>query len=110
MPRVALRPSNRLDVFVEVLGAFFEVGEILVGQIVDDVAQVLFRQLDEVAAYSIPYSARPAVQHQPNAITLVQADLDEMVASSQRTQMGGGMRIARDFRMLCNYLLVAALE
>src|SRR5580698_10577761 len=40
--RVALRPTYSVDVFVEVLCPFFEIGEIAVGQIADEMAHVLF--------------------------------------------------------------------
>src|SRR6266436_6292964 len=109
-PRVALRPSYRLDVLVEVLGAFFEIGEIPIRQIANQMAHILFCQLDEICSDAITNSARAAVQHQPYAIALVEADLDKMIARAERAQMRGRMRVARDLLMLRDNSLVAFLE
>src|SRR6266851_7701726 len=73
-------------------------------------AHVLFRQLDKVAAYPVPDSTRAAMQHQPDAIALVKADLDKMVAGAESAEMRRRMCIARHSWMLRDDLLVAAFE
>ncbi len=78
--RELLGPADRLYVIVVVLGAFLEVGQVLVGQVDHVAPHVLARQLDEVGADGIADPARTGVQHHPHGAFLVQTDLDEVVA------------------------------
>src|ERR1700723_641945 len=108
--RVALRPTYSVDVFVEVLCPFFEIGEIAVGHIADEMPHVLFRKLYKVAADSVADSARTAMQHQPDSIALVEAYFDEMVARTESAEMRTGMSVAREFLMLRGDLPIAPFE
>lgn len=80
--RELLGPADRLDVVIVVLGAFFEVGQVLVRQVDHVAPHVLPRQLDEMGADRIAHAARAGMQHQPDEVFLVQANLDEMVATA----------------------------
>src|SRR4029077_12883020 len=73
-------------------------------------AHVLLRELDEVTSDAVADAARTAMQHQPYAIALVQADLDKMVACTERTQMRRRMRVTQDLLMPRDDTLVAVLE
>ena len=44
-------------------------------------------EFDEVGANAIADTARATVQHDPDAIVLIQAQFDEMVAGAQCSQM-----------------------
>src|SRR5256885_6720561 len=48
---------------------------------------ILLGQLDEMGADGIAHAARARVQHEPHEARLVQADLDEVVATAQRSQV-----------------------
>jgi hypothetical protein len=85
--RVLLRPMHRLDVIGEVLAALGKVGQIAIRQ-VDHVARhVLSRQLDEVRRDGVADAPAARVQHHPDLLMLVQADLDEVVAAAERAHL-----------------------
>ncbi len=77
--RVALGPIDGEPIVVEVLAAFLEVREILVGQVLKVSAHVLLRQLNEVHAGAIAHTTRARVQHEPYIVGFIEADFDEMV-------------------------------
>src|SRR6202040_539953 len=43
---------------------------------------------DEMRADRVSYASRPAVQHEPYGVRFIQTHLDEVIAGSQRSQMG----------------------
>ena len=67
------------------------------------------RDFDEVAAHTVPDSARPAVQHEPHIFSFIQANFDEVIAGAERAEM---IRIIStiEFRMLFQNGVVARLE
>src|SRR5262245_16809219 len=67
--------------------AFFEVGQIGVRQLPVVALHVAARELDEEAPDRVTDAARPAVQHHPDVIGLVHADLDEVVPGPEGAQM-----------------------
>src|SRR5258706_4953159 len=69
------------------LAALLEVGEILVGQVLDVLAHVVLGHLDEKSANPVADTSRAAVQHEPNSLVLVETDLNKVIAGSQRAQM-----------------------
>jgi hypothetical protein len=70
-----------------VRAAFFEIGQIAVRQPGEMLPHVRLRQFDERAANGVADAARPGVQHQPHALGLIEAHLDEVIAGAQRTQV-----------------------
>ena len=85
--RVVLAPTDRCHIFVEPIGAFGQPSEVGVGKINPPFLTLALSQFDEVPAHPVADPARTAVQHDPDEILLVQADLDEMVATAERTQL-----------------------
>src|SRR5437867_5904353 len=69
------------------LGSFGKVREILIRKVDHPSAHVLFRQLDEVLSDAISNTARAAVQYDPDALRLVEADLDEVIPSAERAEV-----------------------
>ena len=57
------------------LAAFLEVSEISVRQILDMLAHIVLRHLDEEHADPVAYTARAAVQHKPHLIAFIEAAL-----------------------------------
>jgi hypothetical protein len=102
--REALGPVDGEHVVVEVLGALGEVREVHVGQVVNVPTHVLLREFDEVRADAVADAARATVQHDPDALRLVEADLDEVVAAAERAEVLGG-RPAVEPRVLRDQLL-----
>src|SRR5436309_14467216 len=45
------------------------------------------RDFDEVAAHTVPDSARAAVEHEPNVFRFIQANFDEVIAGAERAEM-----------------------
>src|SRR5262249_37910739 len=68
-------------------GAFVEIREVLVGQVRNVRPHVVLRHLDEERPDTIAHAARAAVQHEPDLVVLVQANLNEMIASSESAEM-----------------------
>ena len=85
--RVLLRPLDRLDVVVEELGALAQIGEVAVGQVDLLALHLAPRELDEVRADPVAGAAAAAVEHHPDAVLLVEADLDEVVAAAERAEL-----------------------
>jgi hypothetical protein len=56
-------------------------------------SHLLLGALDEVRADAVPDAARARVQHHPHPPVLVQADLDEVVARAERTQLVHALRV-----------------
>ena len=91
--REILRPADRLDIIVEMVGPFREIGEVLVRQVDEPFAHVLLRQLDEEAADRVADAARARMEHHPHAVRLVEAELDEVVAGAERAEMDEVVRL-----------------
>lgn len=86
-PRIFLCPVDGLDVFVEQLRALAHKGEVAVGE-PDLVALHLApRKVDEMSSDAIAGAAAAAVQHHPDAIILIEADFDEVIAAAERSQL-----------------------
>ena len=80
-------PTDRLNIIIEIPGSLIEVGEILVGQVLLQPPHVFFRKLNEVASDAITDTSRTAVEHDPYVVAFVEADLDEVVAGAQCSEM-----------------------
>ncbi len=87
LPGVVLRPLHRFDVVGEMAAALLEIRKVLVRQVGQVLAHVCLGQFDEQVANGIAHAPGAAVQHEPDAVGLVQAHLDEMVAAAQRPQV-----------------------
>ncbi len=85
--RKVLRPIDRFDIIVEMVGPFREIGQILIRQVDEPFAHIFLGKRNEECADGIANAARPRMQHDPHAVFRIQAQLDEMVARSKRTQM-----------------------
>ncbi len=72
-------------------------------------SHILARQLDEVRPDAIADAARPAVQHEPHDVGLVETHLDEVVAAAERPQVRDVIG-ARDLWMLGHDRVEAGLE
>ena len=107
--RERLRPADRLDVVGEQVGAFRQPGEVAVGQIDAVPLRLRLRLLDEPGADAVADAARAGMQHRPEAVGLVQAQLDEVVAGAERAQVRQ-RRAARELRMLGDDRLQALLQ
>ncbi|MNQ49631.1 hypothetical protein D3C85_635450 [compost metagenome] len=86
-PCELLGPAHRTHVVAEVLGAFLEVRQVLVGQVALVQLRVLLREFDEVRADGVAHATRTRVQHEPHGARFVEAHLDEVVAGTQRSQV-----------------------
>ena len=80
---VAARPG----VGVELGCALDEVCEVAVGQVDPVRRAVVGRRLDVVLGDLVADAARTGVQEQPDAVVLVEGDLDEVVARAQRAEL-----------------------
>ncbi|MDT4837612.1 hypothetical protein FQZ97_713500 [compost metagenome] len=87
LPGEVLRPADGFHIVVEVPAAFLEIGQVAVRQVGQVLAHVGLGQFDELGADGIADPARAAVQHEPDAVGLVQADLDEVVAGAQGAEV-----------------------
>ena len=85
--RELLGPPDRRHVVVEGLRSFAQVREIPVGQLPVQTKHFLSRDADEVVAELVADSARAGMQHDPDAVAFVEAQLDEMVAAAERTDL-----------------------
>jgi hypothetical protein len=96
-----LRPADRLDIIGEILCALGQIGEVPIGQVDALAPHVLLGALDEVAADRVADAARAGMQHHPDPVGLVEAELDKVIAGAQGAEMGAGaLGGARQFRVL----------
>ena len=72
------------EVVLEGLRPAGQVGQVDVGERDEPAAHLLLGQPDEVAADATSHAARAGVEHDPHAVVLVEADLDEVVARAER--------------------------
>src|SRR6185503_4602761 len=98
--RVRLRPADRFHVIVEAARALLQVSEVAIRKIDAGLAHLVLGALDEVAADAVADAARAAVEHEPDAIRLVEADLDEVVAAAERAELLLGRRVAIELAVL----------
>jgi len=62
---------------------------------------MLLGALDKIGANRIPDAPAPRVQHHPDAIGLVEADLDEVIPGAKRAKViGGACRATAQFVVL----------
>src|SRR3546814_13613305 len=73
----------------DVCSSDLEEGQVLVRDVVAQhpLAQLVAGSLDEVAADQVAGTPGTRVQHHPDGLALVQADLDEVVAAAERAQL-----------------------
>ena len=83
---IVLGDGQRLPVPIECSGSLVEPSEIAIGQSPIEPLRLFPRALDEVLADGRTEGAAPAVQHQPHAVGLVEAELDEVVPSAERPE------------------------
>ena len=107
--REILRPAHGPDVVVEQLRAFDQVGQVLVRQVNEPALHFLLGALDEIGPDAVADAARAGMQHGPDPVALVQADLDEVVAGAERAQVA--CVVGREgLGMVLDDRLVARLE
>ena len=88
-----------LDVIGKVLGAFRKVGQVPVGQLDHPALHVFAGQLDEVVGNRISYTPAARVQHHPHLIGFIQANLNEVVATTQGAHLVGPLgELAKGFQ------------
>ena len=76
-------------VVIAVLGAFREISEVTIRQLDHPAFHVLARQLDEVIRDGVANASATRVQHHPDLVGFVQADLDEVVTAAERAHLIG---------------------
>ena len=91
--RKVLRPFDRFDIIVEMVRPFREIGEVLIRQVDMPLAHVLLGQFNEKRADRVTHPARAGVEHDPHPLLGIEAQLDEVVAGSQRPQMHEVVRV-----------------
>src|SRR6266496_1716386 len=104
---VVLRPTHRVDVVVEELRALAEPGEIAVGKVDVGFQHRLARRGDEIPAYAVADASTARVQHHPQVLAFVEAELDEVIAAAQRPHLPHPFLLGitlhlRDLRMPAN--------
>ena len=82
-----LRPADRFDIVVEMVGAFREVRQVLIGQVDEPLAHVLLGELDEEGADGVADPARPGMQHHPHPLLGIETEFDEVVAGAERAEV-----------------------
>jgi hypothetical protein len=85
--RIVLSPLDRLHIIAEVIGVLGEIGQIDIRKIDKVLPHIFSGQVDKVNAHAVADPPRPAVQHEPNGLRLVEADLDKVISRSQRAEM-----------------------
>src|SRR6266851_5856778 len=83
----ALRPADGFEIVFEILLALRQISEVLVRQIDEPTPHMLLGALDEIAADGVADAARARMQHHPHPLLGIEADLDEMVAGTERAEM-----------------------
>src|SRR4051812_13226865 len=78
---------DRLYIIREVVRALWQVRQIFVRQIDEMLPHIFFGQSDKVTSDSIPHAARPAVKHEPDGVISIKTNLDEVIPSSERTEV-----------------------
>src|SRR5688572_4165544 len=85
--RVVLRPADRFNIVAEVRCAFRKVRQIPVRQLDVVPFRILPRQLYEVGADGVADAATARMQHDPDSVPFIQADLDEVIAAAERAEL-----------------------
>src|SRR6266581_2434723 len=104
---VVLRPTHRLDVVVEECRALAEPGQIAVGKVDVALLRLPARRGDEIPAYAVADASTARVQHHPQVLAFVEAELDEVIAAAQRPHLPHPFLLGitlhlRDLRMPAN--------
>jgi hypothetical protein len=85
--RVVLSPTQAFDVHVELGGPLIEPSQVLVTKTAFFTLRNLARHMDRGLANRLADVYRSGVQHHPHGIRLIQAQLDEVVASAERSEL-----------------------
>ena len=85
--RVVLRPGERVPVIGEQSRALGEEGEIAIRQPNIGPGDFVPGLADEVLADTVADAAAAGMQHDPDALRFVEADLDEMVAAAEGAEL-----------------------
>jgi len=93
--RKSLRPADCPHIVIEVFRAFFEVGEVGIRQPAQVDFRILFREFDVAGTNGVAYTPRTRMQHHPDHIRFIEADLDEVVARTERTEVIAVVGIAQ---------------
>src|SRR5262249_22058926 len=80
-------------------------GEVAVGKARRFAHHLAARELDEARADAVAGAAAPAVEHHPDAVLLVEADLDEVVAAAERAGLPGRADVG-DLPVAVDYALL----
>ena len=91
-PGVALRPQHVRHVGIELRAALRQPGEIVV---LEDLSLFLGDQasrLDVARGQLVSDAAAARVQHDPDAVALVEADLDEVIAAAEAAELRSDRR------------------
>mmetsp|Transcript_4814 Transcript_4814/g.10282 ORF Transcript_4814/g.10282 Transcript_4814/m.10282 type:complete len:303 (+) Transcript_4814:129-1037(+) len=86
-PRKLLRPRHRPHVILKVIRPLSEIRQIRVRQRRQMPSHVVLRELNKVRPDSVAHSARAGVKHEPNDLALIQAHLNKVIPSAQRSEM-----------------------
>ena len=84
--RIVLSDGQRLPISIESPGSLVEPSQIAIRQSPIEPLGLLSCALDEVFADGRAEGAAAAVQHQPHAVRLVEAQFDEVVPASERAE------------------------
>ena len=87
--RVLLGPVHRLHVVIEMFCTLREICKVTVRQLDHPALHVLAGQLDEVVGNRIADTPAARVQHHPHLIRLIQANLDEVIPTTEGTHLVG---------------------
>ena len=90
-PSVALGPEQVAPVLLHLARPGQEDGEIAIGQAL--VVGQLLRPADMDFRQRLPDVARSRMQHQPDPVLGVEAQLEEVVAAAQRAELVAGLRL-----------------
>src|SRR4029077_4658717 len=98
---VILREAQSFDVALELDGAFGKPREIAVGQMPVVALGKTPGCSDHRLADPISEVAAARMQHHPDAIALVEAKLDEMIAAAKRSYLVPDARVIEPAELLC---------
>src|SRR5260221_517084 len=108
-PRIVLGPFHSFHIVIKMFRVLRKISQVDVRQIYEELLHVLAGDIDEVAPHAITDSTRSAMEHKPYSLGLVQADLDEAVAGSERPEEVSVIA-AIQLRMLSQDRVIASLQ
>src|SRR5205085_7822038 len=89
--------------------AFFEIGQVFVGQVHVMPAHIFTSEFDEIASNPISHSPRSAVEHEPHTVLFIKTNLNEVVAGAEGSEMMHIVAAGRA-RMLREDALISLVE